>query len=75
MKRDEEKTKLVDAASLAALLGVSHRTVLYWAERGEIPIAIRKRRVIRFDPDEVAEALRDAAGTLNPEGKIGGRNA
>lgn len=67
MKKNETQTKLVDAARLAALLGVSHRTVLCWAGRGEIPVAIRKRRVIRFDAEEVEDALREEAVAVNGE--------
>ncbi|MCH7225005.1 helix-turn-helix domain-containing protein [Haloferula sp. A504] len=59
MNNQSIETRLVDAARMAAILSVSPRTVLYWAERDEIPVAIRKGRVIRFDPEEVFEALRN----------------
>jgi excisionase family DNA binding protein len=48
--------RLHTAREIAALLQVSERGVLRMALNGEIP-AVRVRRVWRFDPEAVMEAL------------------
>ncbi len=58
IKNLNEKEGLVDAATLANYYDVSVRTVLLWAEHGVIPVAVRVNRVLRFDADDVEQALR-----------------
>lgn len=53
-------TGLETAAQIAARYGVTDRTVLNWLYADIIPAAIRVGKVVRFDPVEVANALRNA---------------
>lgn len=48
---------LATAEQIAAVLQVTPRTILYWAERGTIPTALRKGKIVRFHPPSVAAAL------------------
>ena len=48
---------LLTVAELADSLGVARSTVTRWSAAGRIP-SIRMARTLRFDPDEVASALR-----------------
>jgi hypothetical protein len=68
MKRKSSKTDsaasfagtLVDAAAIGRTRGVCSRTVLGWAAEGLIPVALRVKRVVRFDPVTVELALTEA---------------
>jgi excisionase family DNA binding protein len=53
------ETKLVSVEELAAIVGISARTVYRLVEDEKIP-AYRVRRQLRFDQAEVLEALREA---------------
>ena len=57
---------LVDVNGLATVLGVKPNTIYYWASRGEIPVAIRTGRVLRFDPAEVKAELARRAQERGP---------
>ncbi len=48
---------LATAEQIAEVLQITARTVLYWAERKEIPTALRRGKVVRFHPPAVAAAL------------------
>ena len=48
---------LATAEQIGNALQVTPRTVLYWAERGTIPTALRQGKVVRFHPPAVATAL------------------
>ena len=50
--------KLVDAADVAKRLNVSARLVHLWSVRNVIPTALRQGRVVRFDLNAVAKALK-----------------
>jgi excisionase family DNA binding protein len=52
---DNSDFQLVDVRTLAKILNVAVGTVYYWSSRGEIPIAIKTGRVLRFNPDEVLQ--------------------
>ena len=55
--RPQPAGKLVTAKQLAAELSLSLDTVYEMARTGRIPIAARKGRAIRFDPQAVRGAL------------------
>ncbi len=60
MKNDmkkQSKRGLYTAAEIAGLLAVEPRTIHYWAEDGRIPVALRTGRTVRFDLDDVKDAL------------------
>ncbi len=48
---------LATAEQIAEVLQITARTVHYWAEREEIPTALRRGKVVRFHPPAVAAAL------------------
>ena len=48
---------LATSEQIASVLQVTSRTVLFWAERGLIPTAIRCGKIVRFHPPSVARAL------------------
>lgn len=48
---------LATAEQLAEVLQITPRTVHYWAADGIIPTAIRRGKVVRFNPPAVAAAL------------------
>jgi excisionase family DNA binding protein len=52
------------ADDLARVYGVAKGTILQWYHAGRIPAAVAVGKVIRFDREEVAEALRAAAGKI-----------
>ena len=54
---------LATAEQIARVLQVTPRTVHYWADRGEIPTALRRGKVVRYHPPDVAAAL----GLVLPE--------
>ena len=50
--------RLTDAQGIADANGVSARLIQRLAQRGDIP-SYRVGRLLRFDPDEVRDALRE----------------
>jgi excisionase family DNA binding protein len=50
----------IDAKQLAERLGVSLRTVRTWTKDGRLPSHRVGPKLVRYDPDEVSEALRAA---------------
>lgn len=67
---DEAKRHLVAADQLASEWGLSPRMFQRLAQRGEIPV-YRIGRLLRFDPGEVREALREGATTSRTGAKDG----
>ena len=57
--------KLLNVDELAARLDVSRSTVYDLTARGKLP-ALRVGRLLRYDPDAVAQALRPAAPADHP---------
>jgi len=55
-------TKKVPASVIAEEWGVTRAAVLNWAKQGLIPSMRLGKRCIRFDADEVREALRKGGG-------------
>jgi excisionase family DNA binding protein len=51
-------TRLVDAAGLASLLGISTRTLARMVKNGEIPAPVAMGRLRRWNPSDVEAALR-----------------
>jgi excisionase family DNA binding protein len=51
-------TRLVDAAGLASLLGISTRTLARMVKNREIPPPVAMGRLRRWNPADVDEALR-----------------
>ena len=49
----ESGAELVPPQTVANHLGVTPRTVKNWAERGDIPVAFRRGKVIRFRLSDV----------------------
>jgi excisionase family DNA binding protein len=54
----KELKRLIRPDELAKALGVAQVTVYSWCRRGVIP-HLKLEGVVRFDPDEVAEWLRE----------------
>jgi hypothetical protein len=48
---------LATAEQIAEVLQITARTVHYWADREEIPTALRCGKIVRFHPPAVAAAL------------------
>jgi len=61
MRNETNQISFVTAGELSDLLSVKVGTVLAWARAGIIPSLRFSRRVIRFDPAEVSQALRERA--------------
>lgn len=61
MISEQETAALLTPAELAARLKVTQKTIRNWHLQGRIPAAVAVGRVIRFDGEEVAEALRQEA--------------
>lgn len=53
-----EPRKLISAKDLADRLGLDRDTILVWHRRGYIPALRLTKKLIRFDPDLVIEAMR-----------------
>jgi excisionase family DNA binding protein len=65
--------KLIRPDQLAKTLGVAQVTIYSWVRRGVIP-HLKLEGVVRFDPEEIAQWLRERsipAGKL-PGGKLKG---
>ena len=58
-------TEFLTAAEIAGRLRISPRTVVDWANKGIIPCMRPSPKVLRFDPDVVAEALKTAQPSKN----------
>jgi excisionase family DNA binding protein len=56
-----EVPALLTPEELAGRYAVAKSTILEWFRQGRIPAEVAVGKVIRFDPERVAEALRDAA--------------
>jgi excisionase family DNA binding protein len=52
---------LIDAAGVAALLGVSIDTVLRMRDRGKLPPAVRLGRLVRWRKVQIVEFIRGLA--------------
>lgn len=50
--------KLETAEEVAVRLGVEETTVRAWARKGEIPVAVRKGKVLRFNWPDVFRKLK-----------------
>lgn len=48
---------LLTAAAIAAIFAVQPKTIHNWADSGRIPVAIRVGHTIRFNLDDVMQAL------------------
>ncbi len=57
---------LVTAAQLAEILQVRPRTITRWESEGILPSIRINSRVIRFDADEVLQALRETGCAMTP---------
>ena len=60
-------TDLLTVNELAARLKVRPSTVRTWMHRGVIPAIRLTPKVVRFDLDQVVEAMRDSAMGENDE--------
>jgi len=66
VKRGGKKTAgempaLLTPEELAGRYAVKKSTILGWFRQGKIPAEVAVGKVYRFDPERVAEALREAA--------------
>ena len=55
------ESTLVDAKEMGRRIGLDPQTVKRMARHGQIPVIKINPRVIRFDPNEVIAALKEAA--------------
>lgn len=67
-ERAATSRRLLSPEALAAELDVSVRTIHRWVRREEIPV-MRAGRLLRFDLDEVLDAMRN--GTVGRSGAAG----
>lgn len=58
---------LCSATQLATILSVTPKTILNWADAGDIPVAIRTARTVRFNADDVMQVLAEATGRAQME--------
>lgn len=56
----EPEHGLLTAAAIAAIFSVQPKTIYNWADAGLIPVAIRVGHTIRFNLDDVTQALNEA---------------
>ncbi len=56
---DKQLLQFVDAATLGDMLSVKPQLVMQWARAGLIPSVRLSPRIRRFDPIEVANAIRN----------------
>jgi len=60
-----DDVRLLDTAELAAMLGVSERTVRRHVKAGLLP-AVRIGRIVRFHPDHIESFFLNLAGLSTP---------
>jgi excisionase family DNA binding protein len=60
-----KNVQLLDTAELAAMLGVSERTVRRHVKAGLIP-AVRIGKLVRFPPDHIEKIFLQLAGLSTP---------
>ncbi len=65
MNEHLKNVQLLDTAELAAMLGVSERTVRRRVKDGLIP-AMRIGRIVRFHPDHIETIFLQLAGLSTP---------
>ncbi len=68
MKRGESGTKLLDAAEVAGIYGVSLRTVREWTATRELR-HVRLGRLVRFRPFDVDAFVRSRVSPPKPRGR------
>ncbi|MCZ8280122.1 MAG: helix-turn-helix domain-containing protein [Acetobacteraceae bacterium] len=65
MNEHPKNVRLLDTAELAAMLGVSERTVRRHVKAGLIP-AVRIGKLVRFHPDHIEKIFLQLAGLSTP---------
>ncbi len=65
MNEHPKNVQLLDTAELAAMLGVSERTVRRHVKAGLIP-AVRVGKLVRFHPDNIEKIFLQLAGLSTP---------
>jgi hypothetical protein len=59
---ETQKGGLHTAAELAKILSVTSKTIHNWADEGIIPVAVRSLKTVRFNLDDVMQALNEVTG-------------